>query len=87
MMIQRLTDLLVKCKFFFNDFETTSDTKCKMNRFIQSPLSAMKQEYVDSVSKADEDIKQLEKTQKYWERQAADAQGNLKDILQGPRTM
>ncbi|CAO3648755.1 unnamed protein product [Mucor hiemalis] len=55
--------------------------------FIQSPLSAMKQEYVDSVSKADEDIKQLEKTQKYWERQAADAQGNLKDILQGPRTM
>lgn len=47
----------------------------------------MKKQYVDSVTKADEDIKQLEKTQKYWERQASDAQGNLKDILQGPRTM
>jgi prefoldin subunit 1 len=47
----------------------------------------MKQQYVDSVTKSDEDIKQLEKTQKYWERAASDAQGNLKDILQGPRTM
>lgn len=56
-------------------------------RFIQSPLSEMKQQYVDSVTKSDEDIKQLEKTQKYWERAASDAQGNLKDILQGPRTM
>jgi prefoldin subunit 1 len=46
----------------------------------------MKQQYVDSVTKADDDINQLEKTQKYWERQASDAQGNLKDILQGPRT-
>ncbi|KAG2201752.1 Prefoldin [Mucor mucedo] len=55
--------------------------------FIQSPLSTMKKQYVDSVVQADEDIKQLEKTQKYWERQASDAQGNLKDILQGPRTM
>ncbi|KAG0739329.1 hypothetical protein G6F57_005519 [Rhizopus arrhizus] len=55
--------------------------------FIQSPLSEMKQQYVDSVTKSDEDIKQLEKTQKYWERAASDAQGNLKDILQGPRTM
>ncbi|CAO3700375.1 unnamed protein product [Rhizopus stolonifer] len=55
--------------------------------FIQSPLSGMKQQYVDSISSTDENIKQLEKTQKYWERAASDAQGNLKDILQGPRTM
>ncbi|EIE81549.1 hypothetical protein G6F46_001982 [Rhizopus delemar] len=55
--------------------------------FIQSPLNDMKQQYVDSISKTDEDINQLEKTQKYWERAASDAEGNLKDILQGPRTM
>lgn len=46
----------------------------------------MKQQYVDAVTKADEDIKGLEKSQKYWERAAYDAQANLKDILQGPRT-
>ena len=56
------------------------------HRFIQSPLSDMKKEYVDSIEAADADIKNLEKTQKYWERSASDAQGNLKDILQGPRT-
>ncbi|KAI9279618.1 Prefoldin [Sporodiniella umbellata] len=55
--------------------------------FIQSPLSEMKQQYVDSISASDESINQLEKTQKYWERAASDAQGNLKDLLQGPRTM
>ncbi|CAO3659490.1 unnamed protein product [Rhizopus stolonifer] len=55
--------------------------------FIQSPLNEMKQQYVDSINTSDENIKQLEKTQKYWERAASDAQGNLKDILQGPRTM
>ncbi|KAI9257606.1 Prefoldin [Sporodiniella umbellata] len=55
--------------------------------FIQSPLSEMKQQYVDSISKSDENIKQLEKTQKYWERASSDAQGNIKDILQGPRTL
>jgi prefoldin subunit 1 len=54
-------------------------------RFIQSPLGDMKKQYVDSITEADEEIKQLEKTQKYWERSASDAQGNLKDILQGPR--
>ncbi|KAL9539404.1 hypothetical protein MBANPS3_010274 [Mucor bainieri] len=54
--------------------------------FIQSPLSEMKKQYVDSIATADADIKNLEKTQKYWERSASDAQGNLKDILQGPRT-
>ncbi|KAI8976079.1 Prefoldin [Pilobolus umbonatus] len=54
--------------------------------FIQSPLSAMKKQYADTINETDEKIKQLEKTQKYWERMAADAQGNLKDILQGPRT-
>ncbi|KAI8375472.1 Prefoldin [Blakeslea trispora] len=54
--------------------------------FIQSPLKDMKQQYVDAVTKADEDIKGLEKSQKYWERAAYDAQANLKDILQGPRT-
>lgn len=46
----------------------------------------MKKQYVDSIAAADADIKNLEKTQKYWERSASDAQGNLKDILQGPRT-
>lgn len=46
----------------------------------------MKKQYVDSIEAADADIKNLEKTQKYWERSASDAQGNLKDILQGPRT-
>ncbi|CEP14276.1 hypothetical protein [Parasitella parasitica] len=54
--------------------------------FIQSPLSDMKKHYVDSIAEADTDIKNLEKTQKYWERSASDAEGNLKDILQGPRT-
>ncbi|KAI8876737.1 Prefoldin [Backusella circina FSU 941] len=53
--------------------------------FIQSPLSDMKKQYVDAISTADESIKQLEKSQKYWERMASDAEGNLKDILQGPR--
>lgn len=46
----------------------------------------MKKQYVDSVTAADEEIKKLEKSQKYWERSASDAQGNLRDILQGPRT-
>ncbi|KAF7732294.1 hypothetical protein EC973_005190 [Apophysomyces ossiformis] len=55
--------------------------------FIQAPLSGMKQQYVKAVSDADEKIQQLEKSQKYFERAAADAQSNLKDILQGPRTM
>ncbi|KAL0085795.1 Prefoldin [Phycomyces blakesleeanus] len=55
--------------------------------FIQSPLSEMKSQYVNAVAGADESIQQLEKSQKYWERAASDAQGNLKDILQGPRTM
>ncbi|KAI9307350.1 Prefoldin [Cunninghamella echinulata] len=55
--------------------------------FIQAPLSEMKSQYVQSVEKADEQIQQLEKSQKYWERTAAEAQGNLKDILNGPRSM
>ncbi|KAI9469756.1 MAG: Prefoldin [Benjaminiella poitrasii] len=53
--------------------------------FIQNPLSEMKQQYVDLVTATDEEIKKLEKTHKYWERSASDAEGNLKDILQGPR--
>jgi hypothetical protein len=56
-------------------------------RFVQTPLSEMKQTFTKRVSIADEEIKSLGKTQKYWERSAADAQGNLKDILGGPRTM
>ncbi|KAI8093025.1 Prefoldin [Halteromyces radiatus] len=55
--------------------------------FIQSPLSEMKKEYVKGIEKADEQIQQLEKSQKYWERSAAEAQGNLKDLLNGPRSM
>ncbi|CAO3676171.1 unnamed protein product [Umbelopsis vinacea] len=55
--------------------------------FIQSPLSDMKLSFAKRISTADDDIKALEKTQKYWERSAADAQGNLRDILGGPRTM
>jgi prefoldin subunit 1 len=47
----------------------------------------MKQSFTKRVGTADDEIKALEKTQKYWERAAADAQGNLKDILGGPRTM
>ena len=56
-------------------------------RFIQSPLSDMKLSFAKRVTGADEEIKALEKTQKYWERSAADAQGNLRDILGGPRNM
>lgn len=56
-------------------------------RFIQTPLTEMKQSFTKRVGTADDEIKALEKTQKYWERAAADAQGNLKDILGGPRTM
>ncbi|KAI9312273.1 Prefoldin [Dichotomocladium elegans] len=55
--------------------------------FIQTPLAEMKNQYVKRIKEADETIQQLEKSQKYWERAANDAQGNLKDILQGPRTM
>jgi prefoldin subunit 1 len=58
-----------------------------LDRFIQSPLSDMKTQYTKGVEKADEQIQQLEKSQKYWERAAAEAQGNLKDILNGPRSM
>jgi prefoldin subunit 1 len=47
----------------------------------------MKLSFAKRISTADDDIKALEKTQKYWERSAADAQGNLRDILGGPRTM
>jgi prefoldin subunit 1 len=47
----------------------------------------MKESFVKRVGTADDEIKALEKTQKYWERSANDAQGNLKDILGGPRTM
>lgn len=47
----------------------------------------MKEQYVKRVKEADEKIQQLDKSQKYWERAANDAQSNLKDILQGPRTM
>ncbi|KAI7870119.1 Prefoldin [Spinellus fusiger] len=66
---------------------TTKTYKPVGKMFIQSPLSEMKSQYVTTISTADESIQQLEKTQKYWERAASDAQGNLKDILQGPRTM
>ncbi|CAO3637708.1 unnamed protein product [Cunninghamella blakesleeana] len=55
--------------------------------FLQAPLSEMKTQYVKSVEKADEQIEQLEKSQKYWERTATEAHGNLKDILNGPRSM
>ncbi|CDS06369.1 hypothetical protein LRAMOSA08897 [Lichtheimia ramosa] len=55
--------------------------------FIQTPLSQMKEHYVDQIKKADESIEQLEKSQKYWDRAATDAQSNLRDILQGPRSM
>lgn len=58
-----------------------------MHRFIQTPLSQMKEHYVDQIKKADESIEQLEKSQKYWDRAATDAQSNLRDILQGPRSM
>ncbi|SAM03896.1 hypothetical protein [Absidia glauca] len=67
-----------------------SDTKTYKpvgKMFIQSPLSDMKTQYTKGVEKADEQIQQLEKSQKYWERAAAEAQGNLKDILNGPRSM
>lgn len=47
----------------------------------------MKEHYVDQIKKADESIEQLEKSQKYWDRAATDAQSNLRDILQGPRSM
>ncbi|KAI8384316.1 Prefoldin [Radiomyces spectabilis] len=55
--------------------------------FLQAPLGEMKKHYVDVVAQSDEKIQQLEKSQKYWERAASDAQSNLKDILHGPRTM
>ncbi|KAI8143466.1 Prefoldin [Fennellomyces sp. T-0311] len=55
--------------------------------FVQTPLSEMKQQYVERIKDSDDKIQQLEKSQKYWDRAALDAQSNLKDILQGPRTM
>ncbi|ORX47199.1 Prefoldin [Hesseltinella vesiculosa] len=55
--------------------------------FLQAPLSGMKTEYAKKVTTVDDQIQQLEKSQKYWERAASDAQGNLKDILNGPRNM
>ncbi|SAM03408.1 hypothetical protein [Absidia glauca] len=67
-----------------------SDTKTYKpvgKMFLQSPLSDMKKEYTKGVEKANDQIQQLEKSQKYWERAAAEAQGNLKDILNGPRSM
>ncbi|KAI8991460.1 Prefoldin [Mycotypha africana] len=66
--------------------EDTNTYKPVGKMFIQSPLSEMKNEYVRSISQADEEIKKLEKSHKYFERAATDAQANLKDILQGPRT-
>lgn len=66
---------------------TTKTYKPVGKMFLQTPLSDMKLSFAKRVSGADEDIKALEKTQKYWERTAADAQGNLRDILGGPRTM
>ncbi|KAG0174968.1 hypothetical protein DFQ28_003451 [Apophysomyces sp. BC1034] len=70
--------------------ELDADTKTYKpvgKMFIQSPLRDMKQQYVKAVADTDDTIQQLEKSQKYFERAAADAQSNLKDILQGPRTM
>ncbi|ORY93166.1 Prefoldin [Syncephalastrum racemosum] len=55
--------------------------------FIQTPLNDMKQQFVKRIEDTDEAIKQLEKSEKYWDRAAQDAQGNLKDIINGPRTM
>ena len=47
----------------------------------------MKEQYVKNIKDSDDKIQQLEKTQKYWDRAATDAQSNLRDILQGPRSM
>lgn len=47
----------------------------------------MKKLYEQRVKESDDKIAQLEKSQKYWDRAASDAESNLKDILQGPRTM
>ncbi|RUS32432.1 LOW QUALITY PROTEIN: hypothetical protein BC938DRAFT_475376, partial [Jimgerdemannia flammicorona] len=55
--------------------------------FIQTPLQEMQTLFTEKIAKIDEDTKALEKTQKYWERAASDAQGNLRDILGGPRRM
>ncbi|KAI7860365.1 Prefoldin [Circinella umbellata] len=55
--------------------------------FIQTPLREMKEMYVKNIKDSDDKIQQLEKTQKYWDRAATDAQSNLRDILQGPRSM
>ncbi|KAI9278830.1 Prefoldin [Phascolomyces articulosus] len=55
--------------------------------FVQTPLRDMKEQYVKSIKDSDEKIQQLEKSQKYWDRSASDAQSNLRDILQGPRNM
>lgn len=85
MTTPRHTSLLAKCKHA-SRLTVHCNVDTPSHRFIQSPLSDMKKQYVDSIEAADADIKNLEKTQKYWERSASDAQGNLKDILQGPRT-
>lgn len=84
-MIPKLINPLEKCMAKLNASIDTRINEINLFRFIQSPLGDMKKQYVDSITEADEEIKQLEKTQKYWERSASDAQGNLKDILQGPR--
>ncbi|KAI9490399.1 Prefoldin [Zychaea mexicana] len=55
--------------------------------FVQTPLGEMKDQYVNRIKDSDEKIQQLEKSQKYWDRAATDAQSNLRDILQGPRNM
>ncbi|KAI8074366.1 Prefoldin [Gongronella butleri] len=55
--------------------------------FMQAPLSKLKTEHAKQMETIDEQITQLEKSQKYWERSANEAQGNLKDILNGPRNM
>ncbi|KAG2224478.1 hypothetical protein INT45_010544 [Circinella minor] len=55
--------------------------------FVQTPLREMKEMYVKNIKDSDDKIQQLEKTQKYWDRAATDAQSNLRDILQGPRSM
>ncbi|KAG2174039.1 hypothetical protein INT44_000153 [Umbelopsis vinacea] len=67
--------------------EGTKTYKPVGKMFIQTPLPEMKESFVKRVGTADDEIKALEKTQKYWERSANDAQGNLRDILGGPRTM
>jgi prefoldin subunit 1 len=65
----------------------TKTYKAVGKMFIQSPLQQQKKEFDGKVRSITAELNDLGKKEKYLANKANDAQGNLKDLMGGPRHM